>query len=127
MVWADLVEDGQVVYCNPPYYPTTLLGQFLERCVDTSVRGVAVTALIPASPCAGWWIRWVDGGGGEVDFLPGRLAYDGPFASGGVAPFGAALVHWPARNRELAGGTVGMDQSDAAPGGLAHSSGSTAR
>lgn len=99
VVWADLVEPGPVVYCNPPYYPSTLLGRFLARCVDTAGRGVAVTALIPASPCTAWWMRWIAGGGAEVEFLPGRLAYDGPFASGSVAPFGAALVHWPAHAR----------------------------
>jgi len=97
VVWADLVEPGQVVWLNPPYYPATLLGQFLDRCVDTVRRGVAVTGLIPASPCAGWWMRWVVDGGAEVEFLPGRLSYSGPYAvHGGVAPFGAALVHWPA-------------------------------
>jgi hypothetical protein len=98
VVWADLVEPGQLVYCNAPYYPSTLLGQFLERCVDTARRGVGVIGLIPASPCTGWWIRWVAEAGAEVQFLPGRLAYDGPFSSGGVAPFGAALVHWPAQH-----------------------------
>lgn len=97
VVWADLVEGEQVVYCNAPYYPASLLGQFLERCVDTARRGVGATGLIPASPCTGWWVRWVTDAGAEVEFLRGRLSYDGPFSSGGVAPFGAALVHWPAR------------------------------
>ncbi len=97
VIWADLVQPGQTVYCNPPYFPSSLLGQFLEHCVDTAARGIGVTGLIPASPCTGWWIRWVTDVGAEVEFLPGRLAYDGPFSSGGVAPFGAALVHWRAQ------------------------------
>jgi hypothetical protein len=98
VVWAELVRPGETVYCNPPYAPAALLGQFLERCVDTSIRGVAVTALLAASPCTAWWNRWVVGGGATVEFLPGRLSYSGPFAeSGGVAPFGAALVHWSAQ------------------------------
>ncbi|MQA35300.1 DNA N-6-adenine-methyltransferase [Modestobacter roseus] len=97
VVWADLVEPGQVVYCNPPYYPTSLLVQFLKLCAETASHGTGVIGLLPASPCAGWWVRWVADAGAQVEFLPGRLRYEGPFSSGGVAPFGAALVHWPAR------------------------------
>lgn len=92
--WADLSRNG-TVWLNPPYLPSQLLSSFLGRAVATAAAGSSVLALLPASTGAGWWWRHVVEGGGEVEFLRGRLSFDGPHASaGGPAPWASALVLW---------------------------------
>ncbi|MBN1093448.1 hypothetical protein JKP75_13270 [Blastococcus sp. TML/M2B] len=94
--WSDFVEPGTSIWCNPPY-SARLLPRFLERMVQAADDGHDTIALLPASVCTRWWNRWVVDGAAEVDLLPGRLRFAGPHAAQGYAPFGAALVRWPAR------------------------------
>jgi hypothetical protein len=95
--WAVLADGGRC-WMNPPF-DVPRLSRFLAKAVMTSSEGgVDVLGLLPASPCTRWWNRWVVDSGAVVEFVPGRLSFRGPhFREGGVAPWGAALVHWTAR------------------------------
>lgn len=83
--WGAYAGDG-VVYLNPPYRPV-LLRRFLAKAVETSAAGTPVIGLIPASTDTLWWQEFVTGPQAEVEFLVGRLRFDGPNSSGGPAPF----------------------------------------
>lgn len=75
--WADLVPVGGVVFLNPPYVPVATLSAFLSRDVATAEAGCEVVALLPASTGAGWWEHIVERSA-QVEFLRGRLSFDGP-------------------------------------------------
>lgn len=92
--WADLAGDG-VVFLNPPYLPSNLLGDFLTRAVATAHTGTPVVGLLPASTGTAWWWRHVVEPGARVEFLRGRLAFTGPHARPGqCAPWSSAIVEW---------------------------------
>ena len=100
--WLDLAEPGAghkppAVWVNPPFYPPNILRAFLQRAAATRDAGLTVVALIPASVGTGWWCDCVEGAGGEVQVLRGRLRFDGPFArDSGPAPWACAMVTYRA-------------------------------
>ena len=95
-LWASLTPVGSTVWLNPPYKPVNVLRAFLARAVETADAGTPVLALLPASTSSQWWHELVVEQGASVEFLRGRLAYGGPHATGGVAPWPSALVHYRA-------------------------------
>jgi hypothetical protein len=93
--WASLAAGG-VTYLNAPYLPIALLRGFLQRAVATAAAGTTVVALLPASTGAAWWWDFIIEPGATVEFLRGRLAFEGPHARpGGTAPWSSAIVEWP--------------------------------
>lgn len=92
--WTELAAGG-TVWLNPPYQPSNYLSQFLERAVTTAHRGTTVVGLLPASTGTRFWWDHVIGGGAEIEFLRGRLTFQGPHADAGTpAPWASALVTW---------------------------------
>jgi hypothetical protein len=92
--WAELAGGGRC-WMNPPFAVPQLSRFLAKAAITSSEGGVDVVGLVPASPCTRWWNRWIVDAGATVEFLPGRLSFRGPhFREGGVAPWGAALVHW---------------------------------
>ena len=99
---------ARMVFLNPPYLPSSLLGQFLSRAVATARAGVPVVGLVPATTGTAWWWNHVVDGGGQTEYLRGRLAFTGPHAKPGqCAPWASALVVW--------GGPGGRAASAASP------------
>lgn len=93
--WAHLAGEGGWAYVNAPYTPVATLRAFLAKAVATADAGTPVIGLLPASVCSRWWADFVTATPNTiVEYLPGRLQYDGPHARGGSAPWGAALAFW---------------------------------
>ena len=89
------------VYMNPPYGRG--IGKWVEKAVHEVREGDAdlVVALLPAKTGPKWWqdnilqrvstMEWVDMEADLVQFLPGRLQFEGEKAR---APFDSAIVAW---------------------------------
>lgn len=95
--WAELIPEDHFAYANPPYTPKPVLSGFLSRAAATAAAGRGVVALVPASTGTTWWWENIIEAGATVEFLRGRLAFEGPHANAGtgsVAPWGCALVQW---------------------------------
>jgi len=100
--WAQLAGGG-VVWLNCPYSPAKLLSEFLERAVATARAGTPVVGLLPASTGAAWWWTHIVEPAADIEFLRGRLSFDGPHAatSTGTAPWACALVTWKPATKNL--------------------------
>lgn len=85
------------VFCNPPY--GRLIGKFVQKAYEESLKGIRVVLLIPARPDTKWWHAYC--AKGEVRFIKGRLKFvnptfpsyrkDGQFEIS-PAPFPSAIV-----------------------------------
>lgn len=76
-----------VCFMNPPYGPP--IATWLRKAVSEWRRGATVVALLPARTDTIWFHELVLGVGAEVEFLKGRLRFDG---SAGRAPFASMVV-----------------------------------
>ena len=85
---------GGAVWLNPPYRPRPAITAFTAKAAATGAAGITVIGLVPASVDAAWWREHVNAAGAAVEFLPRRLRFDGPHASGYQAPWPCALIIW---------------------------------
>lgn len=90
--WASLAGGG-VIWLNPPY-SAPLLQTFLATAIATVEQGTTVLSLLPVATSSRWWFTFVTSQPCRVEFIPYRLAFGGPHASGRPAPFASALVSW---------------------------------
>lgn len=103
--WIAFAGEG-TVYLNPPYTPAPLLRNFLTRAAATAEGGVRVVGLVPASTGSAWWWDCVVAPAAHVEFLRGRLAFEGPHSKPGMAaPWPSALVVWEPRQVKRRRGT----------------------
>jgi phage N-6-adenine-methyltransferase len=87
----------KVAWCNPPY--GRLIGKFVKKGYEESLKGCTVVFLIPARVDTRWWHDYC--AKGEVRFCKGRLKFqnrslpswreDGNFKAS-PAPFPSAIV-----------------------------------
>lgn len=93
----DWAAAGKTVWLNPPY--GRLIGKFVKKAYEESLKGLIVVLLIPARPDTKWWHAYC--AKGEVRFVKGRLKFvnptfptyreDGNFKLS-PAPFPSAIV-----------------------------------
>lgn len=94
-----LAQDwsGETVFLNPPY--GRVIGDWVQKAHETSLRGSAVVCLLPARTDTAWWHNFVMRG--EIRFLRGRLRFG---TAVHPAPFPSAIVVFrPAQFRLRAG------------------------
>lgn len=98
--WTALCNGPGAVFLNPPFATSqgSGLDPWLRRAVATAGRGRPVVALLPARTDTQAWHEHVVDGGGDVQFLRGRLRYGRPGdpGPGRPAPFASAIVAWHA-------------------------------
>ena len=73
------------VFMNPPY--GRVIGQWMRKAYEESVRGVFVVCLIPARTDTIWWHEYAMKG--KVEFLRGRIRFE---PGNNPAPFPSAVV-----------------------------------
>lgn len=78
-------EWSGVCWMNPPYGAT--IGEWMEKALQESGRGVTVVCLVPARTDTGWWHDYATKG--QVRFLRGRVKFGDAKNS---APFPSAVV-----------------------------------
>jgi hypothetical protein len=83
--WHVQVEDGELVYINPPYSQAKA---WAHRIAQTS--GLELVTLVAARPDTGWWRQMVWATAAAVCFWEGRLRFVGAPSS---APFPSAVVY----------------------------------
>lgn len=87
-----LVQDWskyEAIYCNPPY--GRLIGKFVEKAYNESLKGCIVAMLIPSRTDTRWWHNYCSKG--EVLFIKGRLKFVNPNSDKLMpAPFPSAIV-----------------------------------
>ncbi|SEM17457.1 DNA N-6-adenine-methyltransferase (Dam) [Blastococcus sp. DSM 46786] len=94
--WGQLAGPSGWTYLNPPYLPIPLLSGMLAKAAASAAAGSPVIGLVPASVTTRWFTTHITDAGARVRFVRGRVKFTGPFANGGSAPWGVALVEWPA-------------------------------
>lgn len=91
------------VWVNPPY--GRMIGKFIKKGYEESLKGVTVVFLIPARVDTKWWHEFCSKG--EVKFIKGRLKFDNrslpSYKEDGThkkspAPFPCALVIFRNKN-----------------------------
>jgi len=80
-----------VCWMNPPY--GRVIGRWMKKAYESSLKGVTVVCLVPARTDTSWW--WDYALKGEIRFIRGRLRF-GPAKYG--APFPSAIVIFAAGN-----------------------------
>jgi phage N-6-adenine-methyltransferase len=90
-------QGGHTVWLNPPY--GRLIGKFVKKAYEESLKGLTVVLLIPARPDTKWWHAYC--AKGHVRFIKGRLKFvnpslpsyreDGDFKMS-PAPFPSAII-----------------------------------
>lgn len=88
--------DG-VVFCNPPY-SGGMLPRFAAKFAEEAARGVQIVGLIPVSTGSRWWADHVTPYA-DVEFITGRIKFEGPHSTGGSAGFDSALVKYLATGK----------------------------
>lgn len=93
----DWSASEKVFWCNPPY--GHLIGKFVKKCYEESLKGCLVVCLIPSRTDTKWWHAYCSKG--QVRFIKGRLKFvnrtfpswraDGNFKVSS-APFPTAIV-----------------------------------
>lgn len=94
--WGQLAGPGGWTFLNPPYLPIPTLSAFLAKAASTAAAGSPVVGLVPASVTTRWFTTHILDVGARVRPVPGRVRFDGPHSTGGYAPWGVAIVEWPA-------------------------------
>ena len=80
---------GKTIFVNPPY--GRLIGRFVKKAYEESLKGATVVMLIPARVDTKWWHEYC--AQGEVRFIKGRLKFINPsVARSDPAPFPSAIV-----------------------------------
>jgi phage N-6-adenine-methyltransferase len=74
-----------ICWMNPPY--GRVIGRWVSKAYESSLKGATVVCLIPARTDTRWWHDYVMKG--EVRLIRGRLRFGG---SNGNAPFPSAIV-----------------------------------
>jgi len=101
--WSQVSGGGEVWSC-PPFRPWQDMVRFVRRAVETAQRGTGVVALLPYSPGALWYRKYVTGCKvvrvTEQPLYP-RVRFEGPHATGRPAPYDVVLIHWKAADRPL--------------------------
>jgi len=59
------------IYCNPPY--GRLIGKFVEKAYNESLKGCIVVMLVPSRTDTKWWHNYCVKG--EIRFIKGRLKF----------------------------------------------------
>ena len=74
-------SQGRPVWCNPPY---SLIGEFLKKAKEESMKGATVWVLIPIRSDTPYFQRYVlgydeqgnyHGGAAEIRYIPGRVKF----------------------------------------------------
>ena len=84
---------GERCWMNPPY--GRVIGDWMRKACEESLRGALVVCLVPARTDTAWWHDYA--AKGQVTFIRGRLKFGGGKYS---APFPSALVILKAHNNE---------------------------
>jgi phage N-6-adenine-methyltransferase len=93
-----LVRDwsGERVFLNPPY--GYLIGYWLRKAREESVKGALVVCLVHARTDTRWWHENVQNIADEVRFVKGRLKFESPTGKRSSAPFPSAVVIYRPRH-----------------------------
>jgi phage N-6-adenine-methyltransferase len=77
-----------VCWMNPPYGRD--LGHWVAKAYDSARAGATVVCLVPARTDTAWWREFAHLG--EVDFLRGRVSFDGNNGAASAAPFPSCVI-----------------------------------
>lgn len=86
-----LAQDwaGATCWMNPPY--GRIIGKWMQKAYEESLKGATVVCLVPARTDTAWWHDYAMKG--QIEFLRGRIKFVHP--EGGLsqsAPFPSAIV-----------------------------------
>ncbi len=77
-----------VCWMNPPYGRD--LGRWVAKAVDSAAAGATVVCLLPARTDTAWWRDFAPLG--QVEFLRGRVRFNGGNGSTSAAPFPSCVI-----------------------------------